>query len=170
VDGGTGQIELTAISGGLAQLASFEFSNKSFLASSVPGGITYKYTTGDVSSLSYTITGSDFSTLHLLDLSTSVISGVLPPGVDPGIQNHSVFGPQGGVLPPNGFASGSACSDPTAQGCSAFYTGTFDALATPEPASLLLLATSIAGMTLASLDHAAKRRTGKEPAGDSGNA
>jgi hypothetical protein len=27
-----------------------------------------------------------------LDLSTNIISGVLPPGVDPGIGNHTVFG------------------------------------------------------------------------------
>jgi len=54
-DGGTGQIELTALSGGLPQLASFQFTNTSFLATSVPGGITYQYGTNDVSALSYSI-------------------------------------------------------------------------------------------------------------------
>ena len=133
-DGGTGQIDLTAPSGGLAQLGSFNFTNKSFLASSVPGGITYQYGTNDVSSLSYSISGSVASwpavatNLTLGDLSTNVISGTLPAGVDPGIGNHIVFGSQGGALPVNGFASGSHCNNPGPQGCSAFFQGTSTAL------------------------------------------
>jgi hypothetical protein len=133
-DGGTGVIDLIASSGGLAQLGSFNFANTSFLASSVPGGITYQYGTADVSALAYSITGSALT----MDLSTNILSGTFPPGVDPGIGNHIVFGPQGGALPQNGFASGSACNNPGPQGCSAFFQGTFTStpvVTTPPPPS-----------------------------------
>jgi hypothetical protein len=86
VDGGTGRIDLTAPSGEL--LGSFNFTNVSFLASSVPGGITYQYGTNEVSTLLYSFTNRSLT----LDLATNIISGVWPPGVDPGIGTHIVFG------------------------------------------------------------------------------
>src|SRR4029077_1889251 len=72
---GAGQITLTAMSGGLAQLRSFTFTN-------VAGGITYSFTTQDVKSLSYTISGNNLT----VNLITNPVSGVLPAGVDPNIQ------------------------------------------------------------------------------------
>jgi len=81
-------------------------------------------------------------------LSTNVISGTLPPGVDPGIGNHIAFGVSG-VFPPNDFDSGSACNNPVQQGCVAASGGTFDAVATPEPTTLLLFGTTMAGLGLA---------------------
>jgi FG-GAP-like repeat len=115
---GAGQIALTAMSGGLAELRSFTFTN-------VAAGITYSFATQDVKSLSYTISGNSLT----LNLTTNPVSGVRPEGVDPNIQNDMFFGTQGGQLPPNNWDS--ACVDNAAPNCSfAFARGSFTAART----------------------------------------
>src|SRR4029077_12257894 len=96
-----------------------------FTFTNVAGGITYSFTTQDVKSLSYTISGNNLT----VNLITNPVSGVLPAGVDPNIQNAMSFGTQGAQLPANDWDS--ACVDNVAPNCSfALARGTFTATLT----------------------------------------